>query len=87
MSSTTLNKLIEEFNTLTVEDKEYAIEVIKKQLIEAKRETISKRANEAMANRRKGKTKTGTVKELYKDLEDWLRLRGIKVLSEFIRRR
>jgi hypothetical protein len=40
-----------------------------------------------MANRRKGKTKTGTVKELYKDSEDWLRLRGIKVLSEFIRRR
>ena len=70
MSSTTLNKLIEEFSTLTVEDKEYAIEVIKKQLIEAKREAISKRVNEAMANRRKGKTKTGTVKELYKDLED-----------------
>ena len=70
MSSTTLNKLIEEFSTLTVEDKEYAIEVIKKQLIEAKRETISKRANEAMVNRRKGKTKTGTVKALYKDLED-----------------
>lgn len=70
MSSTTLNKLIEGFSTLTVEDKEYAIEVIKEQLIEAKRETISKRANEAMVNRRKGKTQTGTVKELYKDLDD-----------------
>lgn len=70
MSSTTLNKLIEEFSTLTVEDKEYAIEVIKKQLIEAKRETISKRANEAMVNRGKGKTQTGTVKKLYKDLDD-----------------
>ena|GEM_PF-1662053 len=50
-------------------EKEYAINVIKKQLIEAKREATEKRAKEAMANLRKGKVKRGTVKELYKDLE------------------
>jgi len=69
MSSATLNKLIEDFSHLPMDDKEYAIEVIKKQLTEAKRETIAKRSKEAMVNLKKGIIKRGTVKELYKDLE------------------
>lgn len=69
MCSTTLNKLIDDFSQLPLEDKEYAIDVIKKQLIEAKREAIAKRAKEAMADLKKGMIKRGTVKELYKDLE------------------
>jgi ribosomal protein S1 len=69
MSSTTLNQLIEDFSHLKLDDKEYAVDVIKKQLIEAKREAIAKRAEEAMANLKKGMIKKGTVKELYKDLE------------------
>ena len=51
-------------------DKEYAVEVIRKQLIEAKRAAIAKRAKKAMANLRKGNSKIGDVKELYKDLEE-----------------
>jgi len=69
MGSTTLNRLIEDFSHLKLDDKEYAIEVIKKQLIEAKREAIAKRAEEAIAHLKKGMSKRGTVKELYKDLE------------------
>ena len=69
MDSTTLNKLIEDFSHLKLDDKEYAVEIIKKQLIEAKRDSIAKRAREAMANLKKGRIKKGTVKELYKDLE------------------
>jgi ribosomal protein S1 len=69
MSSTTLNQLIEDFSHLKLDDKEYAVDVIKKQLIEAKREAIAKRAKEAMANLKKGMVKKGKVKELYKDLE------------------
>lgn len=69
MSTTTLNKLIEEFSLLPLDDKEHAAELIKRQLIEAKREAIVKRAKEAMANLKKGMIKRGTVKELYKDLE------------------
>ncbi|MDE2060569.1 MAG: hypothetical protein KGL31_08625 [candidate division NC10 bacterium] len=61
---------MEEFNFLPLDNKEYATEVIKKQLIEAKREAIARRAKTAMASFRKKKiTKHGTVKELYKDLE------------------
>jgi hypothetical protein len=69
IGSTTLNKLIEDFNQLPLSDKEYAADIIKKQLIEAKREAIAKRAKEAMANLKKGVIKRGTVKEFYKDLE------------------
>ena len=69
MGTNTLNKLIEDFSQLPLEDKEYAIDVIKKQLIEAKRDAIAKRAKEAMTNLKKGLVKKGTVKDLYKDLE------------------
>jgi len=69
MSTATVNNLIEEFIHLPLDDKEYAAEVIRKQLMEAKREAIAKRAKAAMASFRKKMTKHGTVKELYKDLE------------------
>jgi len=68
MSSATINKLIEDFSHLPLDDKEYAIDVIKKQLIEAKREAIAKKAKEAMRNLKKGVIKKGSVKELYRDL-------------------
>jgi len=69
MSTATVNNLIDEFILLPLDDKEYEAEVIKKQLIEAKREAIAKREKSAMSSFRKKMTKCGTVKELYKDLE------------------
>lgn len=69
MGTPALNKVIEDFELLPMDDKEYAFEVLKKQLIEAKREAIAKRAKEAMANLKKGAIQRGTIKELYKDLE------------------
>ena len=44
-------------------------DVIKKQLTEAKRNAIAKRAKEAMASFKKGAARKGTVQDLYKDLE------------------
>lgn len=67
--SSTIDKLIDDFRELPLNDKEYAVDIIRKQLIEAKREAIAKRAKEAMANLKKGMTKRGTARELYKDLE------------------
>ena len=69
MNVAKLNKIIEDFNHLPLDDKEYAVEVIEKQLIEAKRAAIAKRAKEAMVNLRKGNSRIGDIKELYKDLE------------------
>lgn len=69
MSTTALNKLIEDFTQLPMEDKEYAVDIINKQLTEAKRDAIAKRAKVAMANFKKGAIRKGTVQDLYKDLE------------------
>ena len=70
MNGVTLNRIIDDFNELSFEDKEYAIELIQKQLIEAKRERIVRRAKEAETNLRKGKVKRGTMEDLLKDLEN-----------------
>jgi hypothetical protein len=69
MGSVHINKVIEDFCQLQIDDKEYAVEVIKKQLIEAKRDRIARRAKDAIANLKKGEVKRGTVSELFKDLE------------------
>lgn len=69
MSTATVNSIIEEFSQLPLDDKEYAAEVIKKQLMEAKREAIAKKARSAMAGFKKKTIKCGSMKELYKDLE------------------
>jgi hypothetical protein len=70
METTSLNRLIEDFNELPFEDREYAVELIRKQLIEAKRERIVGRAKEAMLNLKKGKVKRGSGEDLLKDLEN-----------------
>ena len=69
MRNSNINKLIEDFDILLLEEKEYATDIIKKQLIEAKRDAIAKRAKKAIINLKKGITKKGTLKELFKDLE------------------
>jgi hypothetical protein len=70
MKGVTLNRIIDDFNELPFEDREYAIELIQKQLIEAKRERIVRRVKEAETNLRKGKVKRGTMEDLLKDLEN-----------------
>lgn len=70
MLSTPLNKIIEDFNELPFEDREYAVELIQKQLIEAKREKIASRAKDAEANLKKGRIKRGSIEDLMRDLEN-----------------
>jgi hypothetical protein len=69
MGNVTLKKFIEDFKNLPIEEKEYALEIVKKQIIEEKRDVLAKRAKEANNNYRIGNIKTGDVKSLYKDLE------------------
>jgi hypothetical protein len=70
MRTAGLNKIIDEFSHLPLEDKEYAIDVITKQLIEAKRDAIARRAKQADTNLKKGQVKKGGLKALYEDLEN-----------------
>jgi hypothetical protein len=69
MGHAPVNKLIEDFGDLPLEDKEYVAELIRKQLIEAKRDQLSRRAKQTSQNLSKGKVKQGSVEELLKDLE------------------
>jgi hypothetical protein len=69
MRDTVLNKLIDDFNELPFEDREYALELIRKQLVEAKRNAIFRRAKEAESNLKKGRVKKGSLQELMRDLE------------------
>ncbi len=69
MRNSSLNRLIEDFNHLSLEESEYFIELAKKQLIEAKREQIANKAENAEKNYKKGRVKSGSVKELFRDLE------------------
>ena len=65
----TIDKVIDDFSFLTLEDKEYVLDIIKKQIVESKREAIANRAKEAINALKKGLTKKGTYKDLYKDIE------------------
>jgi hypothetical protein len=65
-----LDKIIDDFNQLKLEDREYLLEIMKKQLTENRRENLKKRADEALLNYKKGKVKRGSVKDLLKDLEN-----------------
>lgn len=69
MGSMTINKVIEDFSILPLDEKEYALKIIEKQLIEAKRDAIAKRALKAMTAFKKGAAKKGTARDLYKDIE------------------
>jgi hypothetical protein len=69
MRDTVLNKLIDDFNELPFEDREYALELIRKQLVEAKRNAIFRRAKEAESNLKKGRVTKGSLQELMRDLE------------------
>ena len=65
MNNSDINKVIEEFSHLPPEDKE----VIRKQLIEVKRDRLAERAQEARRNFERGSAKVGTLEELREDLE------------------
>jgi hypothetical protein len=69
MNNSDINKVIEEFSHLAPEDKEYVAEIIRKQLIEVKRDKLAEMAREAKKNFERGAVKTGTVKDLTEDLD------------------
>jgi hypothetical protein len=69
MSNSKINKVIEEFSQLPQEDKEYVVEIIRKQVIEEKRNRLAERAREARVNFERGAAKTGTLRDLMEDLD------------------
>ena len=70
MKTTNINRVIEDFNLLVLEEKEFALDIIRKMLIEAQRDLLFKRDHAASGNFKKEKVKKGGLKDLYKDLEN-----------------
>jgi hypothetical protein len=69
MQTATINEAYSIYNELQIEDKEYLLELIEKQIIEARRDAILSRAKEAEENYLKGNVYHGTVDELMEFLE------------------
>lgn len=70
MSGTEFVEIIEKLNQLDDNDKEYVRDILTKQLIESKRDTLIQRVKEAEANYTTGKVSSGNADELLADLED-----------------
>jgi hypothetical protein len=69
MQSEMISNIIENFDSLSIEDKEYARELIEKNIIESKREKLVSRVNEAKAIYTANKVKRGGLKELKEDMD------------------
>ena len=65
-----IGRVMEEFEQLPHEEKEYVVEIFRKQMVEERRESLSVRAAEAKENYRLGNIKRGTIEDLQKDLDD-----------------
>ncbi len=69
MEALKLNKFLESFDKLAIEEKEYAFEIIAKQMSDENRKKIIKRVKASRINQKKGNYKEGSIKDLYSDLE------------------
>lgn len=65
-----INEVLENIGHLKFEDQAYIAEVLSKRLTEFKRSQIAKRTTEAEQAYKEGKTKKGSSKDLWKDLND-----------------
>jgi len=66
----TLDKVLEEAEHLEFDDREYLLNILSKRQIELRRVEISKRVKEALKAYKDGNVKSGTLEELWKDLND-----------------
>ncbi|MBI1288848.1 MAG: hypothetical protein GC178_14870 [Flavobacteriales bacterium] len=69
MSSKTINTLIDDFNALEDDEKEMALDIIRKAVAEIKRNSIAANAKVAEENLKYGKVKRGNVDDLFNDLD------------------
>jgi hypothetical protein len=69
MKSIPIDQVIDNFNRLEIDEREFAFELMKKQLVEARRAVIAQRSRQALRSAKAGKTKKGTVEDLKRDLD------------------
>jgi hypothetical protein len=64
-----LDQILDQVSSLSLDDQEILLDLLKKRHIEQKRQRIAREVKEAQREHKKGLTKRGTVEDLMKDLE------------------
>ena len=64
-----LDQILDEIASLSLDEQEMLLDLLKKRNIEQKRLRIAREVREAQREHKKGLTKRGTVEDLIKDLE------------------
>jgi hypothetical protein len=64
-----LDQILDEIASLSLDEQEMLIDILRKRHIEQKRGMITREVREAQREHKKGLTKRGTVEDLIKDLE------------------
>jgi hypothetical protein len=70
MKTITLNDALSDFDSLSIDEKEYALGVFKNKLAEERRAQLAHRVHTATKNYQTGRVKTGSVRDLLKDLQN-----------------
>lgn len=70
MDGTALNKVVQDFNSLKPEEREYVLELLQNQVNEDFRKKLVRKAKQARKDYLEGKSKIGTVDDLIEDLEN-----------------
>jgi len=63
--ATTVDTILEEISQLSLEDQEMVDEIVHKRIMEGKREEIQGDYLAAMEDRKQGRTKSGSVNDLF----------------------
>jgi len=64
-----LDQILDEIASLSLDEQEMLVDILKKRNIEQKRLRVAREVKEAQREHKKGLTKRGTVEDLIKDLE------------------
>ena len=64
-----LDQILDEIASLSLDEQEMLVDILKKRNIEQKRLRIAREVREAQREHKKGLTKRGTVEDLIRDLE------------------
>lgn len=68
-SQSHLDQILDEIASLSLDEQEMLLDILKKRHIEQKRLRIAREVKQAQREHKKGLTKRGTVEDLMKDLE------------------
>jgi CHASE3 domain sensor protein len=64
-----LDQILDEIASLSLDEQEMLVDILKKRNIEQKRLRVAREVKEAQREHQKGLTKRGTIEDLIKDLE------------------